>query len=191
LSGTWSAGWAVGDVVTSAEFKKGVGCIYNTTLGVAAASIDVTGINATYAHLRVVLYGRGDTAATEISVGMRFNGDTAANYDSEYVQGNGGTPQAAQTLADTSIACGLVAAASATAGVFDGADFVIPAYAGTTGQKVVSGTYTTKRGTAGGLFAAAFGGWWRSTAAINQITLFPTAGNFVAGTRLSIYAMGA
>jgi hypothetical protein len=39
--------------------------------------------------------------------------------------------------------------------------------------------------------AAAFGGMWRSTAAITRITVSAAAGNIVTGSRLSIYAMGA
>ena len=35
------------------------------------------------------------------------------------------------------------------------------------------------------------GGEWRSTAAINRVTVFPATGNFIAGTRLTIYGMGA
>jgi hypothetical protein len=51
--------------------------------GVSAASIDVTGIIAGYAHLRLVLQARGDAAVTTTSLLVRFNNDSAANYDSQ------------------------------------------------------------------------------------------------------------
>lgn len=33
------------------------------------------------------------------------------------------------------------------------------------------------------------GGAWKSTSAINRITIFPSAGNFIAGSRLTIYGL--
>ena len=85
MSGTWTAGWLPGDVLRVAEIRKGMGAIFDTTLGAAASTVDVTGIVATYAHLRVVAYLRGDTAAGATALSIRFNADSSAAYDGQYV----------------------------------------------------------------------------------------------------------
>src|SRR5437879_836374 len=66
----------------------------DTTLGVAAATIDFLSIPATFAHLLLELYGRGDTALTAANVNIRFNGDSAANYHWQNLDGGGATAQA-------------------------------------------------------------------------------------------------
>jgi hypothetical protein len=38
---------------------------------------------------------------------------------------------------------------------------------------------------------AVVGGSWSNTAAINRITLFPGAGNWIAASRLTIYGLGS
>lgn len=192
MPGTWALGWVTGDVVTAAEFRKGTGAIYDTTLGASAASIDVTGIVATYAHLRVVVYARGDTAAASVTTLLRFNNDASAIYDWQTTQANNATLTATASIGATSVQLGQCAAGTATANIFDAGEIVIPHYAGTTNQK----SATALSGFKGAATLGAFGsqttvGWWRSVAAINRVTVFPSAGNFVAGTRLTIYAMGA
>lgn len=193
MSGTWSSGWVAGDVVTAAEFAKGVGAIYDTTLGAAAASIDVTGIIDDYAHLRLVLYARGDTAALSTTVGLRFNNDSAGNYDQQYYTMRT-TPANVVTAAHTSIVCAVIPAASGTSGAVGVSEIVIPNYAGATLRKAISWKGWAKEtadGTTSGYGGVVGGGEWRSTAAVTRVTLTPAAGNFLAGTRLTIYGMGA
>jgi hypothetical protein len=194
-SASWANGWLPGDIMTAAEFKKGVGCIYDTTLGVAAASIDVTGIVATYAHLLLVSYLRGDTATATITVALRFNNDSGANYDAQSIANSAATTLAAgENIAATSgnIDRGVTPGGTAAASEFGAMATLIPAYAGTTGQKSAISMVAGRSGTTTGLISTMLcSTFWRSTAAINRITLLPSAGNFVAGSRLSIYALGA
>src|SRR6266704_6680502 len=116
-SATWALGWLAGDVVTSAEFAKGAGSIYDTTLGGASATVDITSIIANYAHLLIEVYARSDTAANTALLGMRFNNDAAANYDYERNYGTGATPTSAESFAQIYAVQGLMPAASV------GADF--------------------------------------------------------------------
>jgi hypothetical protein len=180
MSGTWALGWATADVVSAAEFAKGVGCIYDTTLGAGAASIDVTGIVGVYAHLKIVAYLRSDTAAVGTDIIVRFNADSAANYT---------TVNATQTSINSNAAA-LMPAASHAANAFGAYEIVIPHYAGTANNKSANAVGATNT-TSTTMGAAAFGGMWRSTAAITRITVSAAAGNIVTGSRLSIYAMGA
>jgi len=76
----WSTGWVAGNLVTAAEFGKGVGCIYDTTLVGTPASIDIPGIVATYAHLLIMHSLRGDIAGTGANLWLRFNGAASDMY---------------------------------------------------------------------------------------------------------------
>lgn len=192
MTGTWASGWATGDIVTAAEFKKSAGSIFDSTLGGSAANIDVTGIVATYAHLLVTLYLRGDNASAFTSALLRFNNDSGANYDIQTIQGVAAVASAVESFAATSLQFGIMPANTATANYFGCYEIFIPHYAGTTNNKSTISLSSNRTGTASTTFQTTlFGGGWRSNAAINRITVFPTAGNLVTGSRLTIHALGA
>lgn len=189
-------------IVTAAEWNSEVGQNLNlgvfrqlaeTVLSGAASSIDFTSIPATFRHLMLVIDTRLTGAVTGAAVGVRFNGDSGANYDMQFLQANNLTVSSGQTLAGTSIAnIGSVPGASATAGLSGLIVATIPNYRGTTFQKTIESRNTLKRSTAAAdFFVQAFGGWWRSAAAINQITLIPGSGNFDVGTVATLYGLPA
>lgn len=178
--------------MTAAEFKKGAGSISDTTAGGAVANIDISGIVATYAHLLVAIYARGDTAAATIASGMRFNGDSAANYDYQALQGSAAVASANETFASTFLSTGFMPANTAGANLFSANLVFIPNYANATNNKQCISVGGLKVGVAStNLFALTVAGSWRSNAAINRITILPSAGNLVAGTRVTIYGLGA
>lgn len=192
MTGTWQSGWATGDIVTAAEFKKTAGSVFDSTLGVSAASVDITGISNTYAHLMISIYARSDVAAGVSNVLMRLNGDTAANYDYQDARGNAAVTSASESFAQTSSIIGLSPANTAGANLFSSIELFIPHYAGSTNNKQFVSISGSKSGaTTGNLFVDIFGGGWRSNAAINQVTILPASGNFVAGTRVTVHALGA
>lgn len=192
MSGSWASGWVDGDVVTAAEFRKGVGEVADQTLGSAAASIDFTGLPTSYAHLRILVECRGDTALANTAILLRFNGDTAANYDTEVLQASASSPTASESFAATSIVAGQMPAATAGASLAGTAAIDVINYSGTTFHKSVLMVGGYKIGTAtGNVIAYRIQGFWRSTAAINRVTILPGAGNLVAGSRATIYVMGA
>lgn len=192
MSGTWASNWVNGDVVTAAEFKKGMGAIYDTTLGAPAASIDLTGIVATYAHLLIVAQLRCDHATVVASAGIRFNNDATAIYDWERIYGTAATPTSAETFADTSGQIGNIPGSSVAAGIAGSLSIFIPNYAGTTFNKAYTSTVNHKGGvSSGNMFSGVWGGQWRSSVAINRVTLVQTGSNFIAGSRVTVYAMGA
>lgn len=193
MTGTWASGWATGDVVTAAEFKKSAGSIYDTTLGASAATIDITGIVQTYAHLLLTLYLRGDVGALTTSALMQFNGDVGTNYDYQALIGQAATAVASETFGATSTFTGECPGATAGTNLFSASQILIPHYAGTANNKQVTCISSKKSGVATTNIAAVLsGGSWRSNAAINRITIFPQTGaNWVAGSRLTVHAMGA
>ncbi len=182
MTGTWAGGWGTGDIVLAAEFSKGVGCISDTTLGVGAASIDVTGIIGGYAHLLVVAYLRSSTAAYVTDLVVRFNGDSGANY-------TGNSTTTATSITSTN--CDMPGA-SATSGNFGAYFIVIPNYANTIANKpaILLGNHFDSS-TSNMLTGDVGNGMWRNTSAIDQVTISAAAGSLDTGSRVSVYAMGS
>jgi hypothetical protein len=150
----------------------------------------VSSISQAYNHLKIILFGRGDNAANGILTLLRFNNDSAANYDWQDLFAQGAVAGGAETFAATTIRIGQVTGSTGDANLAGFIEIMIPCYALTTFEKRLSATSSAKVNTsANGMQVDVFDGSWRSTAAINRITIFPTAGNFVAGSRLTIYGL--
>lgn len=165
--------------------------IASQTLAVAAASISFTGIPATYSDLIVVLNGRGDSAATFVEARLRFNNDIAANYDFESNLMNNATNTSGGTVGATSVFLGWIPAATGVASAASSCEITVPNYAGTTFHKDLRSRGGLRTGAAAAnLFSADVWGDWRSAAAINRVDLFPSAGNFLAGSRATLYGRG-
>jgi hypothetical protein len=162
----------------------------DTTLLAPAATIAFASIPGTFASLLLIGTGRGDTSAANTTLNLRLNGDSAANYASQYIQGNAATASAVEAASASSIAIGAIAAATATASHVGSIAIVIPQYAGTTffKQAFSFGTLTAAL-TTGNMYAMVRGGVWANTAAVTSITLLPAAGNFIAGTRFTLYGL--
>jgi len=188
-----------GDVLTSALWNSYirdnldfgmVRPIADQILGGAAASIDLTSIPSTFAHLLVEVYARSDTVATVAAFNCRLNNDSGANYDAQNASGVAAAASAGESFAATSIGFPGVPAASAPANVFGGYVIFIPNYATTANNKLILALGGLKTGTATGtLTVDARAGFWRSSAAINRLTFTP-GGNLVAGSRVTLYGMG-
>lgn len=192
MTGTWASGWQVGDIEVAAQYGKGIGSIFDTTLGGSAANVDITGIVGTYAHLMLVVYGRSDAAAAVIEPSLiRLNGDAATNYDYQVLHGTASSALAVENFAVSSAQIGNVPASSAGVNLFGCQLVFIPHYAGTSNNKALVALSSSKTGTTTSLMDVAISAcFWRSSAAITRITLLPAAGNFVAGTRVTLYGMG-
>jgi hypothetical protein len=164
--------------------------IANSTLGGDAANIDFTSIPSHYAHLMLVCYLRGDTAAVTTNCNIRFNNDTAGNYDYQSVFGSAATASAAEAFAQAAAAIGTIPANSAGANLFDCITVEIAHYANSANNKASVSQWAMKYGTATtNMSAGTLAQFWRSNAAINRITLLPVAGSFRAGSRITLYGL--
>jgi len=154
------------------------------------ASVTFSSIPATYRALQLHVVCRSDTAALATNLLMRFNGDTAANYDHQDVGGQAAAPAASELLAQTSIQIKEMTGASVAANHPAAFTINIAWYAGATFLKLVNAQSTWSNGTASGsLVTRNISGRWRSTAAINSITLLPAAGSFIAGSSFALYGL--
>jgi hypothetical protein len=136
---------------------------------------------------------RYDAAATSTGLRLRLNNDSGSNYDNMAMYASGSTVSALEELATTSIrVSGALPGASAPANVFGGHETLIANYGNAVNQKTVTSSSSGKRGTAtGDLFVERTSSFWRSNSAINRIAVLAVSGNLVAGTRVTIYGMGA
>jgi hypothetical protein len=188
-----------GDVLTSAlwnTYLQGnadsgfMRMLADSTLVGAQASFDFTSIPATFAHLMLVLFARGDTAASTTPVLMRFNGDTTAQYMFQLMFASATTVGASEGLTQTSIQAGVMPANTAGASEFGECDITIAHYT-TANLKASNSRYGLRTAsTTGTLITGASSGSWNGSA-INRITLLPAAGNFVAGSRATLYGLPA
>ena len=183
---------AAAAIAISGIAGAGFTTVFDSTLGLAATNID-TGANAiaaTYQHLLLVILARTTEAVVASSILLTFNGDTAGNYDRQTWRGTGSTVAAAAVAAATSI--GIDSPGASNAASHFGATVVfIPSYRQTTAHKVAMALAGWADTTTTNSRALGTSGNWRSTAAINQVTITAqSAANLVAGSRMTVFGLG-
>jgi hypothetical protein len=142
-----------------------------------------TGFN----HLEGVFTTRKDVGGGGAFCWMQFNADTAAHYQWENVVGGVAGNSGASLV--TIIQMGLCAGASDTTGYFASGKFSIGNVSSTAiAKSMVANSALACSGST--YYTATHGGVWNQAAAITTVTLLPDAGNFVAGSALSIYGWG-
>ena len=164
------------------------GLIERQELSGTASSVAFTSIPQTYDHLELTAYIRDDRSATSDDILMSLtpvggsSDTTDANYDRQLLQGSSTTVTAAQSAADRAI--GNIPAASETANVFGALTITLYNYTKTDRHKH-SLSVSGRSASASGMYIRS--NRWENTAAIEAITLTPSAGtNFVAGTVVSL-----
>lgn len=147
-------------------------------LSIATANFDFTSIPQTFKHLAFLIDCIGDAGAVAISI--RFNGDSGANYD---YSRDGGAASAQTVINATDMSPNNALNADRTSALL-----ILPNYAvAEAGHSILSlHTWATaasmqSNGTGGGS--------WKTSAAINRVTLFPNAGNFATNSRCSLYGV--
>lgn len=157
-------------------------------LGAPAASISWTSIPATFRHLKVDWYARGDTAAVSTGLFVRMNNDSANNYDYQSAVASSTALSGASTNTQPSGRIGTIPANTATANYFGDGDARMKHYAGTTGNKVFISDVAQDTGNGSGTGSVeSYMAKWRTTAtAVNRLDLLPGAGNFNTGSLFTL-----
>ena len=151
--------------------------IQSTTLTSAQANITFSSISGNYTDLVVVMTGGHPSVSTRI----RFNSDTGSNYSYTGIYGDGSSAGSARASNATSGYLG-----SITTGVIFNTIIHIQNYANTTTNKTA-----INRKNQTNSYVEANVILWRSTAAINSITLFADSGNLESGTTATLYGIKA
>lgn len=162
--------------------------IADTTLTVAAGAIDLQSIPATFKHLRLVCYLRSTDGGVAVNTLVRLNNDGAANYDFQYISASAAAAVGAEGLGQTSVSIGGMPAAGGGANLFSQAMVELADYTNATNNKSVLSDVIYKYGIlSGNMTRYASGGFWRSNAAVNRLTILPSAGNLAIGSRVTLY----
>lgn len=152
--------------------------IATTTLGSAAASYTFSSIPSTYTDLVVIFSGKQGTSTDFFSI--QVNGDTGSNYSLTDLYGTGASAGSFRASNVTKIGRLPVVNDSM-------AKINIMNYSNTTTYKTI-----LSRGDSAADSTHAVVGLWRSTAAINSVTLvFDSGGTFATGSTFTLYGIAA
>lgn len=160
--------------------------IGHIALGAAAANIDFPDIQTTFESLMIVGQLRSTDTVSDVWTGIRFNGDTGANYAYQELYGSGSSSGGGTGSGQSSGRVASVPAASAPANLFSPFKTTIPGY-----RRTVQKTLTTESArflpsAPAAILAMAH---WSSTAPIDRITIISTTGNLAAGSHATIYGL--
>lgn len=154
--------------------------IATTTLGSAATTITFSSIAATYTDLRLVLVCK---ASTGMDAYVQYNSDSGSNYSLTEINGSGAAASSTATINATYILLdsnGVISAAQPQLFNFD-----IFSYAGSTFKTCLINMNRDYNGSGNVTNTV---GLWRSTSAINTITITGTS-NFAVNTTATLYGI--
>ena len=150
--------------------------IATTTLGADAASYTFSSIPSTYTDLVVIC---NVTCASAHTAYAQYNSDTGSNYSSTQLYGTGSGSAASYRVSSQT---------SALAGISDGTSVMkgnIMNYANTNTYKTILHRYSDV--TSGDVEAGV--NLWRSTSAINIMTISLGSGTFISGSKFTLYGI--
>ena len=151
--------------------------IASITLGAAAPSVTFSSIPQTYTDLVLVTNTISPSDGSAIT--LQFNSDTATNYSTTFVYGNGTSAISARTTSSTSIYVGR-SFTEFSPGITN-----IMNYSNSTTNKTV-----LSRGNAAGSLTILYAGLWRSTSAVTSINLSNQGSvNFSIGSTFNLYGI--
>lgn len=159
--------------------------IATQTISSPSATVTFSSIPSTYTDLVLVASLRQTT--TNQDGFLRFNSDTGTNYSDVVVRGNGSTASSVRDTSAAGIDIGVMSNSANASGEFETVIINIMNYANTTTNKTV--VLRTNQPTS---IVNAIVGMWRSTAAINTVSLESrNAGSFAVGSTFSLYGIAS
>lgn len=158
--------------------------IATTTLGSAAADVTFSSISGSYTDLVLIVNNLTSTTSSPYLC-FQFNSDTASNYSSTILEGNGSTASSNRWTSQAQIYTGYNVASGTTSNGMVTTNF--QNYSNSTTYK----TTLTRTAILNGSFpgTGAVVGLWRSTSAITAIKIFQNAGNLNSGSTFTIYGI--
>ncbi len=155
--------------------------IATTTGNGSSSTITFSSIPSTYTDLVIVATLTNSNGSDSLTV--RFNGDTGTNYSTTVLGNNGSTAESYRLSNSTSIYAGIELDTAPCVNIIN-----VMNYTNTTTNKTI-----VSRGNQGDVRTRAIVGLWRSTAAINSITLRnPSgAGAYSTSSTFTLYGIQA
>jgi hypothetical protein len=186
-------GYGFGSLVASAAITESYESIQSVTVASGQTYIDFTSIPSTYKHLQIRCTMRRSQAQTFAgSLGVQFNSDTGNNYYTNHrINGRGdGLVYPSGGTVTSYGQIGYIAGNSQRSSLFTPSVVDILEYTSTNKTKVCRGiTGSMAQSTNTDNDVAIISSMWNSTAAINNIRLFPVGSDFVTHTVISLYGI--
>lgn len=176
-----------GDSINSFA-QPGLVKLQQTKLASPASTVTFSSIPATYSNLSVTIIGSCTAAVAICGVAPQFNGDSGANYEWDYTQGNGTTVTAGTFDSQTSGFVGNIAGGNDPSNSAGTILVRIPNYTGGFLKLATAMNYTVDATTITSTkLIIQSGTTWNNTAAINSITFTVSSGNFTTGSIFTLY----
>lgn len=145
-------------------------------------------IPSSFSNLNLIGHGRSSVASVEDDLLIRLNGDATANYDYQQLISFDSSVISIGTAGATSALIASWTGNTGTAGNTGNVDLLLPRYADSVFSKSFkSENYNIQTNTVAGQRIRAIGGSWRNTAAVNSMTVFLSAGNYMTGSVLELW----
>lgn len=156
--------------------------IATTTLGTTAASVTFSSISSAYTDL--VLVNNLFTSATSCNMVITVNSDTASNYSTTFLSGNGSA--AASSRSSNQTAMNFVWTSASLNNTSASTIVHFQNYSNTTTYKTVLGRYNVASGE-----VTQTVNLWRSTAAISSMEIKTNSNFYYAGSTFTLYGIKA
>lgn len=163
--------------------------IATQTLGSATASVTFSSISGAYTDLVLVIIGEAFFASPNyINTGVQFNGDTASNYSTTRMYGDGSTVTSNRYSNESNIRAGWMHSEPIANSITSTLIYQINNYSNTTTYKTL-----LSRNNAPGDAVGANVGLWRSTSAITSILIKNNDSGigFFTGSTFTLYGIAA
>jgi len=161
--------------------------IQHIELGSAQSSISFASIPQSFTDLYLVLSLRGSLSNPQIGHLITLNNDTAANYSSRRLVGDGSNASSASESGSTSIYGGQAPAATATGSTFGNTSIYIPNYTSSAAKSLSFETTRETNGTS--IFMTCIAGLWSGTAAVNRVDILCESANWVQYSSATLYGI--
>lgn len=189
---------AYGDVLTEGVWDKvttGVNAgvmrpVADVTLGASATSVNLSAIPSGFRSLCLRVVGRSSAAGATDNIRVQVNGDTAANYDYQVLSTSGGALSAAEAYGATAVVMVGFSTAASPANRFGSCELWVPDYVSAGEKSMLLVNNRFKGDLVADLTVQSIAAFWRSTAVVSSLQLTMTSGQFVAGSRFTLYALG-
>lgn len=179
------------DTDIAANLNTGLWVPLGRSLPVGLSVVDFVGIPSGYSALLLSWFGRSTLAGTVASLTMTLNSDVGATYDGVRVNADGTVLADSEVFAGTSASLGAVPGATAVADTYGGGFLLLPAYDQTDRHKSFpTVTFWKRTNAAAGLSVRYAANFWRSTAAITQMTVTCASGVFTGESAVNLYGLG-
>ena len=161
--------------------------IASTTVESPVTTVTFSSIPSGYTDLKLVASMRNSDSGGSIAR-LQFNGDTAANYTTRTVSGNGATTASYAASAQAYITYMAISCSSDTANTFGSTEVYIPNYTGSNQKSLSFESIEENNATTGYNFLGA--GLWTGTAAVTSITMLnPGSTAFQANSTFTLYGV--